>query len=603
MEPSQQREATAVGALDGDPAAGAVVEVRGLSVAFESGARPLRGVDLTLQAGRVTGLVGESGSGKSMLGAATLGMLPGGARADGEARLAGTDMLRSGAEERRLVRLRQAGAVFQDPMTSLDPTMRVGRQVAEVAGSEDAAIEALDLCGIPDARRRAAQYPHELSGGLRQRALIALAVARRPRYVLLDEPTTALDVLVQRGILRLFRSICDELDAAMLFITHDLLVAAEVADRLVVLYGGQVAEEGPVDAVLRDPAHPYTAGLLATRLSARRDVARPVPALPGEPPDVRRRGGACSFAPRCAFAQEPCGEREPASVRRSPQRADACLRFDELQPLSERAAVAHRRAAVAELDELAPVDAPQAAGPTAAALEVTGLRKAFGRGAAKRTVLDGIDLRLDHGSSMAIVGASGCGKTTLLRCVMGLERADAGEVRHAGVPPQLVPQDSGASLTPWMTIGDLLGERLGVGKVPRAERPAAIERALAQVGLPAEVAGRRPRQLSGGQRQRVAIARAIVLPPSVLVCDEPTSALDVSLTATVVNLLHQLRDDLGLAVLFVTHDLGVARSVADEIAVLQDGRVVERGAAPQVLDAPAHAATRELLDAMPEELR
>ncbi|MDW5594834.1 ABC transporter ATP-binding protein [Conexibacter stalactiti] len=565
----------------------AALDVAGLRVSFPGGVRALRGVDLRIEPGELVALVGESGSGKSMLGLAALGLLPDDAEVSGSARLLDVDMVSADAETRRRARKAHVGAVFQDPMTSLNPTMRIERQVAEAAGEGGAAVkELLEAVGIPAPDRRMRQYPHELSGGLRQRVMIAMAIAGRPALVVADEPTTALDVTVQAGIARLFTELRDRLGLATLFITHDLALAASIADRTVVLYGGRVAESGPTAQLCRAPSHPYTAALLAARLPLTSDGASLRP-IPGDPPDPRRAADGCPFAPRCSFRADACELPEPP-LRRS---ADGLLR-NACARAGEIPAVPHPP--LAEARERPIGRAPAASGTPA--LRLTDVTKRFG----DVTVLDDVSLTVEAGEAVAVVGESGCGKTTTLRIAVGLEKATSGTVELApGSRPQLVFQDVGASLTAWLPVKQLLRERLQVERVPRAEHAARIAAALELVGLPREVGEVRPGRLSGGQRQRVALARSIIVPPAFLICDEPTSALDVSLAANVLLLLRKLRAQLGMGLVVVTHDVGVARAVADRVVVMDGGRIVESGPTAQVLDAPVAEQTRALLAAVP----
>ena len=579
---------------------GAVASVRDLHLTFRRGGEEvhaLRGVSLDVAPGEILGLVGESGSGKSVLGLALLGLLP--ARPApvirGSVTVCGTDMVTADAERRRQVRRRHLGSVFQDPMTSLNPTMRVGRQVAEAAGSMEEAARLLDAVGVPDARRRLSAYPHELSGGLRQRVMIAMAVAGSPALVIADEPTTALDVTVQAQILELLDELRGQLRTSFVLVTHDLGVAAQVADRIAVLYGGRLAELGPAGEVFRRPRHPYTAGLLRSRLLLDSDRERPVVTLPGEPPDPRRPPAGCPFGPRCSHHAEVCDRALPgmAPVPGADNRSTACVRLPEIGVAAVTATPA------APWSELAaPAHHP---GP---AVLIHDVHKSFpvGRGRGRRSLhaLRGVSLEITESEAVALVGESGCGKSTLLRSVAGLQPVGAGSIELArGQRPQMVFQDAGASLTPWLSVGEMIAERLreeGLGRDARRQRVTA---ALGLVGLPPEIAAARPAQLSGGQRQRVALARATVVPPQVLLCDEPTSALDVSLAATVLNLIGRLRRELGIAVLFVTHDLAAARVVADRIAVMYLGRIVEVGPAAEVCDAPVHPYTRALLSTVP----
>jgi peptide/nickel transport system ATP-binding protein len=576
--------------------------VTDLGVTFSRGGRPLRalrGVSLELQPGEVLGVVGESGSGKSVLGLSLLGLLPAdpAPEVSGSVVVQGVDMLRAPVEERRRLRRRHLGAVFQDPMTSLNPTMRVGRQLGEVAGTETEAIRLLDAVGVPEPARRLRAYPHELSGGLRQRVMIAMAVAGEPSLVVADEPTTALDVTVQAQILELLRHLCDSTGCAFVLVTHDLGVAAEVADRVAVLYGGRLAEVGAARDVLQHPAHPYTSGLLRSRITLASAKEAPLQALPGEPPDPREHPPGCAFGPRCTGHSDACDTAPPPMVAAGAHDGlAACI------SLGDRRTAADARPPAA-WPESTPSDGRRA-------LVVAGVTKTFPlrtgwRSQAALQALRGVDLEVHEGESVALVGESGCGKSTLLRAIAGLLPIDDGRISlhpvggSAAGRPQMVFQDAGASLTPWLTVGELIGERLREEGTGKRERQQRVAHALQLVGLTAEVAEAKPMQLSGGQRQRVALARATVVPPEVLLCDEPTSALDVSLAATVLNLLGRLRRELGMAILFVTHDLAAARIVADRIAVMYLGRIVECGDATEVTRDPVHPYTRALVSAVP----
>jgi peptide/nickel transport system ATP-binding protein len=589
------------------PAPKPVISLSSLHVSFRRGGRDvhaLRGVSLEVMPGEIVGLVGESGSGKSVLGLALLGLLPDRPRplVSGNAVVCGTDMVTASREEARLVRKEHMGAVFQDPMTSLNPTMRVGRQVAEAAGTEAEALRLLDAVGVPEAKRRLRAYPHELSGGLRQRVMIAMAVAGSPALVIADEPTTALDVTVQAQILQLLASLRDEFGTSFILVTHDLGVAAQVADRIAVLYGSRLAEVGEAVGVLQAPTHPYTEALLRSRLVLGCDRSRPIVTLPGEPPDPRDHPPGCPFAPRCEFHLAECDAALPELVdvapEQGPARLAACIRWND----PTRVAIAHDA-----LDPWPDVDLGVTGGAPPAVL-THNVHKSFPLGGGLKRqqllALRGVTLEVNKGEALALVGESGCGKSTLLRSVAGLQAITDGSIEFGrGARPQMVFQDAGASLTPWLTIGELIGERLRSERMTRAERAERVQAALRQVGLPPEVAESKPLQLSGGQRQRAALARATVVPPDVLLCDEPTSALDVSLAATVLNLIGQLRRDLGMAVIFVTHDLAAARVVADRIAVMYLGRIVELGQSDEICARPIHPYTKALLAAVPDLAR
>ncbi|WP_347403836.1 ABC transporter ATP-binding protein [Mycobacterium sp. 236(2023)] len=593
------------------PTTAPVATVGDLHVTFSRSGRDihaLRGVSLSIAPSEILGLVGESGSGKSVLGFSMLGLLPEQARTDGSVRVAGSDMLKGmpefEAKTLRKVRRLDLGAVFQDPMTSLNPTMRIGRQVAEVTGSEEEALRLLGAVGIPDPERRMRSYPHELSGGLRQRVMIAIAIAGDPELIVADEPTTALDVTVQAQVLRLLQRLRDEIGCSIVLITHDLGVAAKIADRIAVLYAGRIAEIGPTAELLGHPAHPYTHGLLRSRLTLETARDRRLAALPGSVPSPVTPLPGCAFEPRCELATDECTKAPPDPIAVGADRVSACV-----LPMAQ--VTARLGAASTTTDEPVP---SQPCGDDAAhppSVELRDVMKTFSvsrrwldRSAdnhGKLHALRGVSLRVEHGESVALVGESGSGKSTLLRVIAGLEKATSGEVALAGdTRPQMVFQDAGASLTPWLSVGELIGERLrgsGMSRVARADAVAAV---LERVGLSGEVAKSRAGQLSGGQRQRVALARATVVPPSVLLCDEPTSALDVSLAASVLNLISDLRRTLDMSVVFVTHDLSVARVIADRIAVMYLGRIVELGPADQVIGDPTHPYTRALVDSIPD---
>lgn len=590
-------DATPVATVSSNP--DAVATAAGLHVTFQRNGRAvhaLRGVSLTVQRGEILGLVGESGSGKSVLGFGMLGLLPASARIEGTISVAGSDMVHGDAKALRRVRRLDLGAVFQDPMTSLNPTMRIGKQVAEAAGSADEALRLLTAVGIPDPARRMRAYPHELSGGLRQRVMIAIAIAGSPELIIADEPTTALDVTVQAQVLRLLQRLRDEIGCSIVFITHDLGVAAQISDRIAVLYAGRIAEVGPAGEVLGAPAHPYTRGLLRSRLTLDTVRGSRLAAMPGSVPSPLSPLPGCAFSPRCDQATDDCEKSSPEPASVGPGRVSACLLSPEQ--------LAHDPAA--ELDAAPEPVAAQSVSPAAAdqpaAVTVTDVTKTFTVAPRGRLqALRGVTLRVGHGESVALVGESGSGKSTLLRVIAGLEKATTGTVEVVGEQrPQMVFQDAGASLTPWLSVGELIAERLRGRKLSRTARRDAVIEVLDRVGLPAEVAKSRAGQLSGGQRQRVSLARATVVPPAVLLCDEPTSALDVSLAASVLNLIGDLRRGLDMSVVFVTHDLSVARVVADRIAVMYLGRIVEIGPAEDVIGNPTHPYTRALVDAIPD---
>ena len=571
--------------------AACVAAITDLHVTFRRNGRDvhaLRGVSLDIATGEILGLVGESGSGKSVLGFTMLGLLPQ-ARVSGSVEVADTDMVTGDAKTLRKVRRLDLGAVFQDPMTSLNPTMRIGKQVAEAAGSDEEALKLLTAVGIPDPKRRFRAYPHELSGGLRQRVMIAIAIAGNPELIIADEPTTALDVTVQAQVLRLLLRLRDEIGCSIVFITHDLGVAAQISDRIAVLYAGRIAEIGPTADVLNQPAHPYTHGLLRSRLTLDTARHRKLAALAGSVPSPVTPLPGCAFAPRCVLATLACEATPPDPTTIAPGRVSACIvPFETVSTeLGSRLTTT--------TEDIEPETAPAESSEPRAVVLKDGV-KAFG----KLQALRGISLTVADGESVALVGESGSGKSTLLRVIAGLEKPTSGTIELAGGQrPQMVFQDAGASLTPWLSVGELISERLRRNGMSRSQRQDAVAEVLERVGLPLDIAKARAGQLSGGQRQRVSLARATVVPPSVLLCDEPTSALDVSLAASVLNLIGDLRRTLDMSVVFVTHDLSVARVVADRIAVMYLGRIVEIGPADDVINDPVHPYTRALVDSIP----
>ena len=574
-----------------------VARVTDLAVTFDRrgvDVHALRGVSLQVKRGEILGIVGESGSGKTVLGMSLLGLLTDDPRPTitGSVDVLGTDMLHASDRDRRARRRADLGAVFQDPATSLNPTMTIGRQLAEVVASTDEIVALLESVGIPEPRTRLKCYPHELSGGQQQRVMIAMAIATKPALVIADEPTTALDVSVQAGILSLIGRLRDELGCSFVFVTHDLSVAAEIADRIAVMYAGRLVEVGTADDVLLRPAHPYTVGLLSSRLQLTSPRDRPVNAMRGEVPDAESELIGCPFAPRCDLVMEACTSQVIPLVTTSNGLGEAaCLRLDDVPPPRQADTTAE------------PWMIPPAS--TVAAIEALGVTKTFRVRRAGRTTttraLRGVDLSVGAGEAVALVGESGSGKTTLLRIIAGLEHADGGRVEMADPAPQMVFQNAVASLTPWLTVREQIGERLGGKGLSHKEIDQRVIDALARVGMPAKVARARPRQLSGGQAQRVAIARAIVDPPAVLLADEATSSLDISLRAVVLNLLNRLRRELDFAVVFVTHDLVAARILADRIAVMHDGEIVEVGDPDRICAHPQHDYTRKLLASLPGE--
>ena len=589
-----------------------VATVRDLHLSFDTAhgrVRALRGVSLDLHPGEVLALVGESGSGKSVLSSCLLGLPPESRRTtiNGSVTVAGVDMLHGAGARRRSVRQRLLGAVFQDPLTSLDPTMRIGTQLTERGVSRARALRNLSQAGVSEQPRRVRQWPHELSGGLRQRVMLAMALGAdgklsgpgvdavldeegSPVLIVADEPTTALDVSVQAQVLLLFDQLRRDHGCALLLVTHDLGVAASIADRIAVLYAGRLCEVGSARDILTEPRHPYTAGLLHARLELD-EAAVPVP-ISGAPPDPLRLPEGCAFAARCEHSTSACGDSLPELRRDRSGRAFACV-----NPLASAPSRAVGRASAA-----VGLVAEQPGSRAEPVLRIDDVHKSFRIPGSRRDRLHavaGVSFSVPEGGSLAIVGESGCGKTTLLRMACGLLEPDRGSVHWTdGLRPQLIFQDAGSSLTPWLSIGTQVAERLRGEGSRRSRRNAAAE-LLERVGLDRRAAKSLPRQLSGGQRQRAAIARALASAPRLLVCDEPVSALDASLSLRILEMLAEIRDELKVAILMVTHDLAAARHVADEVLVMYLGRVVEAAPASQLFRDPRHPYTRGLRAASP----
>ncbi|ANS67782.1 ABC transporter ATP-binding protein [Streptomyces lincolnensis] len=519
-----------------------LVNVTDLTVEFGS-LRAVDGLSFTLEQGAALALVGESGSGKSTVASALLGLHRGtGARVAGTVEVAGTDVADASDDELRRLRGAKAAMVFQDPLSSLDPYYAIGDQIAEVyrvhtrasrRAARARAVEVLDRVGIPDAARRSRSRPHEFSGGMRQRALIAMALSCEPDLLIADEPTTALDVTVQAQILDLLHTLREETGMGLLLVTHDVGVAAESVDDVLVMRHGRAVERGPVAAVLAAPSEAYTRELLD--------------AVP---------------------------------------RVDARRAQHQVSSVSE----------AAESGESGEV-----------VVEATGLRREFGRGKRAFAAVDGVSLTIRRGETLGIVGESGSGKTTLGRMLVGLLQPTAGEVRHdgharVGVDPavQMVFQDPVSSLNPRRTVGESIADPLRArGERDERHIRGRVRELLERVGLEAAHHDRYPHEFSGGQRQRVGIARALAADPRVIVCDEPVSALDVTTQAQVVALLGELQRELGLALVFVAHDLAVVRQVSDRVAVMRRGRIVESGPADEVYDNPRDPYTKQLLAAVP----
>jgi peptide/nickel transport system ATP-binding protein len=626
-----------------EPRPSTVIETTGLSVTFptrEGDIRAVRDVSFELQRGETIGIVGESGSGKSTVALAILGLLPKYAKVTGSVRCLGAELI--GLREEDLAKIRSSVIAYipQDPLSSLNPAFTVGWQIAETiwtrrdVSKEQAhrrAIELLDLVGIPKAAERADSYPHEFSGGMRQRVVIAIAMANDPDVIIADEPTTALDVTIQAQVLEALRAAKEQTQASLILITHDLGVVAGMADRINVMYAGKPVETGSADTIFYRSKMPYTLGLLGSlpRMDARDRTLRPIP---GNPPSLLNLPPGCPFAPRCAVVIERCLQEEPPLALAGPDHLAACHRSGELTggatglfaPTWTDVDVGETEAAHAADDVSPPVNPGDSArDPNGTLVEVRDLVKNFpirGGTLIRRTVgeaqaVSGISFDLTERETLGLVGESGSGKSTTARAVLQLLPPTSGSVRYLDTELtgksrkqlrpmrqhlQMVFQDPFASLDPRMPVGEIVAEPLRVhGRWDRKTGPQRVDRLFELVGLNPEHRNRYPHEFSGGQRQRVGIARALALDPKVLVLDEPVSALDVSIQAGVVNLLEELQDRLGLAYLFIAHDLSVVRHISDQVAVMYLGKIVEIGTSEQVYETPSHPYTQALLSAVP----
>ena len=593
----------------------ALLSMRDLSVRTRDGKTIVRDAALELAAGEAIGIVGESGSGKSMTAKALIGLLPAGVSASGEVLLGGKSLLDLKERDLRGIRGREIGLVMQDPFTMLNPLLRCGLLVTDGMASAEGhrirkrerreeAVRRLAEVGIADPSV-VDRYPFELSGGMRQRVGIAAALARDPDLLIADEPSTALDVTTQRRILELLRELQASRGMGLILITHDLRVATETCERIYVMYAGSTLEVACSADLDAEPRHPYTLGLLSAEPPVNKRLAH-LPVIEGGVPRPDEVARICPFAPRCRWAEARCREQHPRLAEVDGRgRLSACLRTDEI------------RAEMNEARGVAGIEAPERpAEGTAPLVTIRGLRKTFGEPSGPEA-LAGVSIEIGRRESVGLVGESGSGKTTLGRCLMGLERPSAGEIELDGIPVhlfhelsgrerrefrrkvQMIFQDPYSSLNPVRSIGATLSEAVRARDPNAKGLGAEVERLLGQVGLPAEYAQRKPAALSGGERQRVAIARALAMKPQLIICDEPVSALDVSVQAQVLNLLTELRGEYEVGYLFITHDLAVVRQVVERVYVLYQGEVVEQGPSAQVLDAPAHAYTRELVSSVP----
>jgi len=607
------------------PKSQALLEIDDLHVQFVTShgrVRAVEGLSYAVHPGEMVAIVGESGSGKSVSALAVMRLLPAatGRITGGSVRFNGRQLLALSEEEMRRVRGREIAMIFQEPMTSLNPVLKIGLQIMEPlkihldmddTAARARAVELLTLVGITDPQSRLDQYPHQLSGGMRQRVMIAIGLSCNPKLLIADEPTTALDVTIQAQILELMKDLSRRLGVAVVIITHNLGIVARYADRVNVMYAARLAESGTAERVFGRPLHPYSRGLLGAvpRLDRGRRVK--LATIDGAPPNLLAPPEGCRFHPRCRFTTDRC-HTEPPFEAAEPGHLVACHRVNEIEALDGRSPGTATATAAARVS---------ADGSAERLLDVKGASKFFPvrmgllRRPAQIRAVNQVTLDIKRGETLGLVGESGCGKSTLGRLVLRLDDPTAGEIRFEGVDlarlrrdellavrkrMQVIFQDPYSSLNPRMTVGQIIAEPMRVHRIlPPAEIPGRVAELLQTVGLFPYMALRYPHELSGGQRQRVGIARALSVNPHMIVCDEAVSALDVSIQGQVINLLEDLQQKLGLTYLFIAHDLAVVRHISTRVAVMYLGRIVEEAPAEQLFSTPRHPYTQALLAAAP----
>jgi peptide/nickel transport system ATP-binding protein len=613
----------------------ALLEVANLCtwlVGNEGTVRAVNGLSFSIQRGSTFALVGESGCGKSMTALSIARLLPEAGRIiSGSVSLDGQDLLSLPETRMREIRGRRIGSIFQEPGSSLNPVMAVGDQVAEVLsrhttlrGPEiaDKVKELLDSVGIPDPAQRMGEFPFQLSGGMKQRVMIAIALACEPDLLIADEPTTALDVTIQAQVLNVLRRLQERIGTSILLITHDLGVVAEMAHDVAVMYAGEIVEAAPREQFFRNPLHPYSKKLFAS-VPGRAARAGKLAIIRGSVPSLVNEFSGCRFAERCDSVWDLCRKDSPASLTVEAGHEVRCHLFG-----AQNGRIENRGSRIegeSQRDAITSLLTPHASrlAPHSSVLECKDLKIHFPirKGLLKRTVgyvkaVDGVSLAIRAGRTLALVGESGCGKTTVGRGMLRLLPASGGAIELDGTDLsgisaaemrlrrkslQIIFQDPYASLNPRMRVLDILEEgmtALNVG-ADRGGRAQRVDELLGQVGLSPEMKYRYPHEFSGGQRQRIAIARALAVEPRLIVCDEPTSALDVSVQAQILNLLKDLQQQFDLGYLFITHNMAVVEYLAHDVAVMYLGRIVESGSVDEVLENPQHPYTRALLSAVP----
>jgi len=589
-----------------------ILQVRDLHTHFigdKVTVRAVNGVSFDLQCGERLAIVGESGSGKSAMAMSLIQLIAyPGKIVSGSVRLEGTELIGMRENELNKIRGKAVGTIFQDPMSSLDPVMRISDQMITPIrkhlniGLKEArllAIDWLSRVGIPEAHTRIDSYPFEMSGGMRQRIMIAMALSCNPRLILADEPTTALDVTIQAQIVELLKNLTETTGTAMMFITHDLGLVARFAQKVAVMYAGKMVEYGTVEELFAHPKHPYTQSLLMTIPKVSGERSGRLLHIEGFPHDMRNAIVGCSFKERCPAAFSRCYEESPSLMEREGSQRSACF----LPAGLNLGAIPEQ-----EPVKLQVLSTPvaQAVRPLGNVLEIKELHKHFKkesvlpwRPSTQIKAVNGINISLEYGETIGIVGESGCGKSSTARMLLGLDAPTSGSIDIQG-NIQIVFQDPYSSFNPKMKIKDIIAEPLVVRGVGTVEsRRGKVLELIGKVGLEASYLDRYPSELSGGQRQRIGVARALALNPSVVVADEPTSALDVSVRAQIINLLCDLKEEMGLSFVFISHDLSTVRYISDKIAVMYLGEIVEYGSAEEIFNHPAHPYTKALLAAVP----
>ncbi len=601
-----------------------LLEIKNLQTWFHTDAGPARavnGISFFINPGETYALVGESGSGKSVTALSIMRLLPKsvGYIKGGEIVFCGDGITDNSPDEMRQIRGNDISMIFQEPMTALNPVFTVGHQIAEVfrlhqnmdkAAAREHSIEMLDTVGIPEAESRFENYPHELSGGMQQRVMIAMALACKPKLLIADEPTTALDVTIQSQILTLMSELQEKTGTAILLITHDMGVVRENADRVGVMYGGNLVEEAPVKELFSRPAHPYTE-LLMRALPSQSNRKNKLDTIEGLVPKATLELEGCRFENRCPARMEPCLTTFPPNINISDHHATACHLFAESTSRGDLP-ITREKALPSPLDT------------ETVRLQITDLKmyfplkkSFFGKSRGDVKAVDGVTLQLHKGETLALVGESGCGKTTVGKSIIKLLKPTDGSVEFKSVDLagldkkamksmrqdiQFVFQDPFSSLDPRQPIGEIITEGMvvhGIGGTKK-ERMEKAQNLLERVGLNPDMVYRYPHEFSGGQRQRIVLARALSTDPELLICDEATSALDVSVQAQILNLLKDLQSELDLSYIFITHDLSVVQYLADRVAVMYLGRIVEEGTTEEIFDSPKHPYTQALLSAAPQ---